>query len=195
MLKRSLIILIFFIIACQPPRPKGTYHNGSKKGQWTYFHENGQMEKEGFYHKGRKIGMWTYYYDDGKKKQKGYFRSGKKVGEWTSFHKNGKKKQKGVLKAGKRSGKWTFWYKIGLKSKQGPFQILGGKSVQHGDWTYWETSGNIQKKGLFFNGRKEGIWTFYENGKIKKKVRYHRGQIRPNQRALSRENRQLSARK
>ena len=48
--------------------PIGFYNeNGKKIGNWTYLHDNGNLESIGFYNEnGKKDGNWTYNHSDGK---------------------------------------------------------------------------------------------------------------------------------
>ena len=44
----------------------GVIEKGIQKGQWTTFHDNGNVESIGFYNEnGKKIGLWKSYSIDG----------------------------------------------------------------------------------------------------------------------------------
>ena len=68
----------------------GVIEKGIQKGQWTTFHDNGNVESIGFYNEnGKKDGNWTYNHSDGKLRSNGLYRNGEKNGLWVSMHSNG----------------------------------------------------------------------------------------------------------
>ena len=57
--------------------------DGSKVGDWTYWHENGHLHGEGEFKDGKEEGSWTWWHNNGRKKGEGEFKDGKKEGSWT----------------------------------------------------------------------------------------------------------------
>ena len=43
----------------------GTFKNGFRNGQWTFWHENGNKRLEGIYSDGFKDSLWTRWYENG----------------------------------------------------------------------------------------------------------------------------------
>jgi len=48
-------------------------------GHWTFWHPNGQIEKEGNLVSGEKVGVWRFNYDNGAKMLEGEFKGGKEA--------------------------------------------------------------------------------------------------------------------
>lgn len=65
-------------------KSKGEYHKGVKIGKWTYYHENGRLEKIEYYTYKLNIdgtytypvGMWMYYNNEGKVIKKVIYKEG-----------------------------------------------------------------------------------------------------------------------
>ena len=58
---------------------KGNYKDGEKNGEWTSYHENGQMMLEGNTKDGKSMGKWTYYNEDGSIKKVEEYKNGKLI--------------------------------------------------------------------------------------------------------------------
>lgn len=57
---------------------RGSYKNGKKTGNWTYWYPNGQIREEGHFRKGEKDGMWVQWYKDGEVMWKGVWDMGER---------------------------------------------------------------------------------------------------------------------
>jgi antitoxin component YwqK of YwqJK toxin-antitoxin module len=142
----------------------------------TTRHPNGQKKSEGEFKNGRKRGQWTYWNEEGRKvfahvgpppdggellwfpskgqpkSDEGYMLDdGRKVGHWTTWHKNGQKDAEGDYKNGKEEGLWTYWYD-GQKSREATFK--NGK--EEGLWTAWYTNGQKNREGEVKTGSEKG---------------------------------------
>lgn len=98
-------------------------------------------------------------------------------------------------KRGKPSGVYRAFYPDG---KPLIFAVYGWGSL-HGDWTEYDPFGRITVKGQYRQGKREGTWAFrnqgivghykngekngswkyYENGKLVRKEKWHKGKIKP----------------
>jgi antitoxin component YwqK of YwqJK toxin-antitoxin module len=64
-------------------RYKGSYKNGLRESEWTFYHDNGQLYGKGSYKNGKKEGEWIDYRKDGtvNSERSGTFKNGKKVSD------------------------------------------------------------------------------------------------------------------
>ncbi|MBZ0207788.1 MAG: hypothetical protein K8H89_15840 [Flavobacteriales bacterium] len=99
------------------------------------------------------------------------------------------------FKRGKPSGIYRAFYPEG---QQLLFAVYGWGSL-HGDWTEYDPTGRITVKGQYRMGKREGTWAFrdqgivghykaglkhgswkyYENGKLVRKEKWHKGDLKP----------------
>ena len=56
------------------------------KGDFKYFHPNGEIWKTGEMVNGKESGLWTYYYDNGVKSSEGRFTNGLRDGEYNNLY-------------------------------------------------------------------------------------------------------------
>lgn len=97
-------------------------------------------------------------------------------------------------KRGKPSGIYRAFYPDG---KQLLFAVYGWGSL-HGDWAEYDPTGRITVKGQYRQGKREGTWAFrdqgivghykdgqkhgkwkyYQNGKLVRSEKWHKGQLK-----------------
>lgn len=85
----------------------GFFKEGLRHGDWTYFHDNGQIKNQGQYVSGRKEGVWLGYYRTGKLFYKGAYKDGKKDGPWVSYYEDETLFYQGEFRSGKEQGNWV----------------------------------------------------------------------------------------
>jgi len=203
------IIIQFLFISCAALynagllyAPKGEHKDGERDGEWTFYHENGQMASIGNYKDGELDGKYTFYYENGQIGREGSYKDGGEVGKWTHYYENGQIKQEGsykdIVDSGlilqRRVGKWTYYYKNGQIEQEGNYKDY----ERDGKWTRYYENGQIKQEGNYriitvhyrgVHGRglvkkdveRDGKWIFYyENGQIEKEVNYKDGdEIKP----------------
>lgn len=118
---------------------EGRMINKAREGQWKYYHKGGKviMTLEN-YANGKLEGVRTVYYPDGKVAEELIYSNGLKFGPYKKYT------QKGVVLE-----EATY--------KNNEF---------HGPAIYRDPDGNTVAKGLFIDGKKKGMWQFYQNGKL-----------------------------
>ena len=57
----------------------GSFKNGKMNGSWTFWNEDGNIDREEAYLLGEKNGKWTHYDDNGKKLKSERYRKGKRL--------------------------------------------------------------------------------------------------------------------
>ena len=118
----------------------GNYRKGLMNGEWTYYHENGQIREQGRFIDGDgstpdgvypdwmadslisilppfdgRSGKWTYWYGDGQKRSEGTYKDGKWDGLLTEWYETGQKERETTYKDGEYDGLYTGWYDNGQK--------------------------------------------------------------------------------
>jgi hypothetical protein len=70
-------------------KSEGTYLNGIKDGNWTYWYEvfgPDIIESKGYYKHGNRDGLWEYWYPNGEKREAGNLNNQERVGKWTYYN-------------------------------------------------------------------------------------------------------------
>lgn len=107
----------------------------------------------------KKDGKWTYWFEDGKVSAEEEYVQGKMTGTWKSFQPSGAK----VFEIDFVSGKAVYYHPDGGIESEG--LMLSGM-MQQGAWKGYYPNGNLNYTGSFLNGKKDGVWIFYdESGK------------------------------
>ncbi|WP_286971393.1 toxin-antitoxin system YwqK family antitoxin [Flavobacterium sp. UBA4854] len=175
------------------PRYEGTFDHGKETGVFKFFDDT----KKGDVIATRDFsandgGSYTIFFDQNKNKVSEGKEVGKvRDGEWKYYHKASK-----VLmtvenyKNGKLDGLKTIYYpnaqiaeemmyKNGLK--EGAYKKMGvdGTLLEesnfkdneyNGDAVFYDSDKSVASKGKFVNGKKAGMWQFYQKGKLVKEV-------------------------
>ena len=141
------------------------------------FYENGEKELDGNYRKGLMNGEWTYYHENGQIHGEGRFIDGDgsnlselsgvpfngRTGRWNVWFKNGQKESEGTYKNGKEDGKWTRWYENGQKRVEKNYK--DGEEIGSTDWEYY-SNGQKRVERNYKDGKEDGKWTYwYEDGR------------------------------
>lgn len=175
------------------PRYEGTFDHGKETGVFKFFDDTKKGDIVATRDFSANDGSsYTIFYDQSKNKVSEGKEIGKaREGEWKYYHKASK-----VLmtvenyKKGKLEGLRTIYYpnaqiaeemiyKNGLK--EGPYKKLGQDGTlleesyfqnneYNGDAVFYDSDKSIASKGKFVNGKKAGIWKFYQKGKLVKEV-------------------------
>jgi antitoxin component YwqK of YwqJK toxin-antitoxin module len=69
---------------------EGTYKDGKREGQWTYWYENGKMWSQGTFIKGKSEGKRITFFENGKIRYDGFYKEDMRVGKWRFFDENGR---------------------------------------------------------------------------------------------------------
>ena len=161
----------------------GNYRKGLMNGEWTYYHENGQIHGEGRFIDGDgsnlselsgipfngRSGRWKFWYENGQKWTEGTFKGidedgyPAKDGKYTVWYENGQRWTEGTYKDGELDGLWTSWYKNGQKEKEGTYK--DGKL--HGLLTGWHENGQKSLEGTYKDGELISSKIWNEDGSVK----------------------------
>lgn len=114
-------------------------------------------------------------FPDGSPKRVDYY-SGEEPGKYLAksifYYENGQKRVEGNYNAeGKKHGKWAYWYENGNKWSEGFFT----EGLDDKKRTTWHENGKLHFTGRLENGKRIGIWKFYdENGNVTKELDYNK---------------------
>lgn len=155
---------------------EGQFVKGKQEGDWTYYHDNGKVQRTVHFTAGKPDGSWDVFNAEGAVVAKRGFKAGKRDGTWTAYDESGKQPlQEEVYDEGKANGTWKVWFPSGqIKTEIG---IKDG--VRHGPYKEWDEKGNQRAELTFVDGNVDGIATFwgadgkkitqqYDNGKLVK---------------------------
>lgn len=122
---------------------EGKVVNKLFEGQWKYFHQ------------ASKSSMTTENYVNGKLE-----------GVRTVFYLNGKVAEEISYKNGLKYGFYKKYTEKGILLEESIFK----NNMYSGLAIFSDTNGNVVSKGQFVNGKKSGIWQFFEKGKLIKEM-------------------------
>lgn len=138
---------------------RSPYHR--KNGHWTWWHDNGVVEKSGTYREDKKEGDWIFNYATGNRMMEGAYLDDQPHGEWQSFFESGKLKFKGGYKEGVSDGMWKTFFASGGVSSEGRF--VSGQ--REGVWKWYYEGGAVRETGGYLHNAETGIWTsYYDSG-------------------------------
>ena len=118
---------------------EGKVINKLYEGVWKYYHENSKaiMTLENYVN-GKLAGVRSVFYPNGKLAESTNYSKGIKVGAYKKYTVEGIVLEESNYKSGQ----------------------FDGKAI------YRDPKGNIVAQGIYVNGKKKGIWQFYQNGKL-----------------------------
>lgn len=122
---------------------EGKVLNRGFEGEWKYYHQGSTviMTKEN-YSKGKLEGLRSVYYPNGKIAEEQYYKNDIKNGSYKKYAENG----------------------IVLEESNYKNNQYDGFAV------FKDPNGSLVSKGKFINGKKAGLWQFYEKGKLAHEV-------------------------
>ena len=171
------------------PRYEGTFSHGKEVGEFKFFDDTkaGTIIATRTFNPNDNAAYTVFYYQNKNKVSEGKVVNKMFEGEWKYYHKASKTimtiehykngKLEGLRSVFFPSGKIAeeTHYKSGLKngsskkySEKGVvLEEAAFKNDQYdGEAVFRDVDNNIVSKGKFTNGKKTGIWQFFENGKL-----------------------------
>lgn len=171
------------------PRYEGTFSHGKEVGEFKFFDDtkagtiiatrtfnpNDNTAYTVFYDQNKnkvsegKVvnkmfeGEWKYYHKASKTIMTiEYYKNGKLEGLRSVFFPSGKIAEETYYKSGLKNGSSKKYSEKGFVLEEAAF-----KNDQYdGEAVFRDVDNNIVSKGKFTNGKKTGIWQFFENGKL-----------------------------
>jgi len=124
---------------------KGAMCNKKREGKWHYFHRNSEKV------------MTEETYDNGLLQ-----------GEKLVYFPDGTLTEKTIYDKGKREGKSFVYSEEGVVIKAFTYE----NDELHGRVAYFTSKGVLMIEGDYKRDRKDGLWKYYEGGKLKEQKKY-----------------------
>lgn len=122
---------------------EGKVVNRLFEGEWKYYHQASTliMTVEN-YSKGKLEGLRSVYYINGKVAEEQYYKSNQKNGSYKKYAENGIVLEESIYK----------------------------NNLYDGIAIFRDPDGSMVSKGKFTTGKKTGLWSFFEKGKLVKEI-------------------------
>lgn len=155
--------------------------DGTKHMVATHFHTNGKIMSKGHYREGKdpttgepdklRDGEWEFFGENGLLRSKEHYRLGQKHGAATSYYDSGKLLREEHYSNGKKEGKFIEYF------ENGRIHALRehANNTFHGETMVYESDGSFIMKGNYVNGKRDGIWIFFEDGRIRLTTKFDNG--------------------
>lgn len=128
-------------------------------GAYREYYPNGKLFVEGQFRRGRQHGEWTYYHDNGKINRKATFNDGQPDGVREIYRADGTLVAKRGFKDGKRHGEWITYDETGKQPLREEHYVDG---VQDGVWKTWYDNGKLRQQVSFKEGKRQGTSTEWD---------------------------------
>jgi antitoxin component YwqK of YwqJK toxin-antitoxin module len=140
------------------PFVEGTYTRGRQTGEWTYWFENGNVNRKATYKDGQPDGAWEVRREDGTLAAKHSFREGQRHGEWIAYDKTGEQPlREERYDNGKADGVWKSWFPNGQLHQQSSFK----QGKRDGVSTEWTEKGEKRAEISYADNKYDGAATYW----------------------------------
>lgn len=127
---------------------EGALYNNLETGDWTSWHENGQIKSTGYYTEGQKDSLWQWYDESGILSGTGMFKDGVENGTWMHYYPDGIVSDSGTYLDGLKEGLWEYYHENGgLKNA-----INYKADKMHGEKILVSAAGVVVKVDHYENG-------------------------------------------
>ncbi len=148
---------------------QGEYLNGTRIGDWVFYHPNKKIEQKGKYDKrGKAQGAWKWFYESGNLLREENYRNDLEDGTMIEYSDSGKVITKGDFMDGLKEGPWML--ELPEYREEGNYKA----DLRDGEWKHYYTSnGKLRFVGKFIDGVPDGMQIYYyENGKERQTGKY-----------------------
>ena len=127
---------------------EGVLMNDMQTGEWTSWHENGNIKSTGYYVEGLKDSLWQLYDESGILTGTGMYDNDVENGTWVHYYPEGVVSDSGTYLDGMKEGLWKFYNETGSLE----YTVNYKAGNMHGETTLYSPSGNIVKVENFEEG-------------------------------------------
>ena len=147
------------------------YENGVLHGRQVKWGHNGTIiYSDGYFENGKKNGKWIENAAEFGKEE-GHYKNGVKIGEWKHWGSYGLTDIKNYDDTGSLHGKVQSWHNNRRRDLQFVHNYKNG--ILHGKYTMYQKLPNVKThEGNYVNGKKEGTWYSWKDGKLVSKTEY-----------------------
>ncbi|MCB9261196.1 MAG: hypothetical protein H6607_02315 [Flavobacteriales bacterium] len=166
--------------------------NGTRTGDYTYYYKNGVVASVGRVEKGAKVGLWVYNNLNGQKYKTVNYDTGwyinpitndttKYYGTIEMWNPNGNKLLSGLVLSSFERFKCDQEMKVDFENiyYTAYYDKNGNQTLDYSGGTITEYHNNGEKRleGTFANGKRNGMWKFYDpNGHLEEMGKYENGE-------------------
>lgn len=140
------------------------FNNTNEIAEVKFLASNGKVVSEGKMNGKTYIGTWKYYHKNSDQLLtiENYNDAGKLIGERLVYYPNGQVAEKQNYIDGKLHGEsyWLSEKNVVLKT------YIYDHDELHGEAKFYTPKGDLVSEGQYKRGKKDGVWKYYENGKI-----------------------------
>jgi len=158
---------------------KGQFVDDLPTGIFYYYYPSGKKQAIIDHGARAERSVATYFSEEGKKMSYGIFRNQKKDSVWVYYSQIGTVSYTESYKDGLLDGPTTVYYFPESKnSKVQPVSSITNfsKGLLNGDYIEYFDTGELEIKGKYLEGEKDGVWEQYHtNGKVMSQSRYKKG--------------------
>lgn len=160
-MQKLVLFLVLFVPVALFAQVNQTDSEGLRQGKWQKNYPNGRPMYEGMFKNGKPVGEWTRFHEGGQVKAKIRYNENSDSASAELFGKWGKKIAEGVYLNEKREGKWIF-FSDNVKVSEEEFS----KGLKHGISRTFYSSGEVLEESEWQNGVHDGNYrVFFKNGK------------------------------
>lgn len=172
----------------------GQFQDDKEYGLFTYYHNNGSIERKAVFSQGGKRTETESYYPSGKIMAKGNYWNRKKDSTWVYYRENGRISFKENYKDGLKNGKWELYDQNGVLNESFVYKNdkKNGEAfknlyfvqiyyhlvndVREGNYEEYYSNKQPRVKGQYTQGKEDGTWISYTtNGVAIKKDVWSKG--------------------
>ena len=137
--------------------------------QVKYLSQGGKTISEGKMQNKKREGSWRYYHNNSDKLMMiEHYERGLLQGEKLTYYDTGKLAEKAEYDAGKLNGKKLLYSEKGVVLED--LTYVNGEL--HGPAKFYNGKGDLLSEGNYKRDKHDGIWQYYENGKLKEEKNY-----------------------
>lgn len=153
------------------------FNDVDSRAEVKFYTSTGKLVSEGKMDGKNYIGKWVYYHmkSNAVMIEETFNSNGQLDGFRYVYFKNGNIAEQLNYVDGKLSGE-SKWFS---EQKKLIRVSLYNNDELNGDTTYYDTSGNVSSKGKYKDDRKVGLWEYYKNGKLTKKINHTTKEVFP----------------
>jgi antitoxin component YwqK of YwqJK toxin-antitoxin module len=160
-MQKIIYLILFFIPVTLYSQVNQTDLSGLRQGKWQKTYFNGRLMYEGEFKDGKPVGEWTRFHESGQVKAKINYAENSDSAFAQLFDVWGKKIADGAYVNEKREGKWIF-FSNNVKVAEEEFS----NGEKHGFSRKFYPSGEVLEESEWQNGVQEGNYrVFFKTGK------------------------------
>ncbi|MGL4598892.1 MAG: TonB family protein [Bacteroidia bacterium] len=136
----------------------GKYKQAMREGVWTYWREDGSIEKTETYHLGMLDGVLNAYHSNGELYSISFYQANMLEGKVKTYYTGNRKESELNYVNNKLQGEQMQWFDNG--------NVFRRSVYEQGELTYQRTNyldGRPQDISSYLNGSKDGVWRKYPN--------------------------------